>query len=232
MSYVNKPKLIMSGAAERFADAYSDDQTNDYGRGVELVMVVSALGLTNEIQSVTVDATSGTYTLTYAGQTTAALDFDAAASAVQAALEALSNIGAGNVSVTGGPGDSGGTTPYLVEFIGDLANTNVAQMTATDVDLAGGGDSVAVATTQAGGAAETPSVTLKLQGKDQAGNYYDLLTAAAVTTATRKRIVQYPGIAAVNNVSASDILPFTWRAYVAHGDSDGVYYSVFATVLV
>lgn len=43
--------------------------------------------------------TAGTFTLTYSGQTTAAIAFDATPAAVQAALELLSTIGSGNVSV-------------------------------------------------------------------------------------------------------------------------------------
>ncbi len=39
-------------------------------------------------------------------------------------MEALATIGAGNVSVAGGPGDNGGSNPYSVEFIGDLAEAN------------------------------------------------------------------------------------------------------------
>ena len=44
-------------------------------------------------------------------RTTAAIPTTPRAAAVQAALEALTNIGPGNVSVTGGPGDEKGTIP-------------------------------------------------------------------------------------------------------------------------
>lgn len=43
----------------------------------------------------------GTFTITFDGQTTDDLDFDATAADIQAALEALSNIGTGGVIVTG-----------------------------------------------------------------------------------------------------------------------------------
>jgi len=52
----------------------------------------------NEAQQVTILAMGGTYTLTFLGQTTTALAYDASPATVQAALEALSSIGAGNVS--------------------------------------------------------------------------------------------------------------------------------------
>lgn len=100
---------------------------------------------TDEVQSVTEGGSGLTsFTLTYAGQTTSSLAAAATAAQVQAALEALSNIGEGNVTVTGSAGG-----PYTVTFGGDLANANVAQMTATPT---GGTGTVTVATVTAGGA--------------------------------------------------------------------------------
>jgi hypothetical protein len=52
---------------------------------------------------VTAAATAGTYTLTVAGQTTAPIAWNASTAVIQAALEALSTVGVGNVSVAGGP---------------------------------------------------------------------------------------------------------------------------------
>lgn len=102
---------------------------------------------TDEVQTITEGGSGLTsFTLTFSGQTTASIDDDATAATVQAALEALSNIGAGNVAVTGGPL---GTGPFTVTFQGDLANTNVAEMTATPT---GGTGTVTIATTVAGGA--------------------------------------------------------------------------------
>lgn len=90
----------------------------------------------NEIQVVTLGgttATGGTFTLTYAGQTTGAIAYNASAATVEAALEALSNIGAGDVTVTGSAGG-----PYTVEFTGALAATNVAVITSDASSLTGG----------------------------------------------------------------------------------------------
>jgi hypothetical protein len=100
--------------------------------------------VTDEVQSVTEGGSGLTsFTLTYSGQTTASIAAAATAAQVQAALEALSNIGAGNVSVTGSAGG-----PYTVTFQGALADTNVAQMTATPT---GGTGTVTVATVTGGG---------------------------------------------------------------------------------
>lgn len=67
--------------------------------------------------------TSGTFTLTHSGNTTTALAYNATPAALQAALEALVSIGAGNVSVSGEAG------AYTVEFVGARALQNVADIT-------------------------------------------------------------------------------------------------------
>lgn len=106
----------------------------------------------NEIQSLTIDAESGTFTLTFDGQTAAGLAFDIGASALQTALESLSNIDPGDVQVTGGPG---ATSPLLVEFTGTLAGANQPAMTTNAAGLSGGAATAVVATLQAGAAADT-----------------------------------------------------------------------------
>jgi hypothetical protein len=69
-----------------------------------------------ETQAVTVDATAGSYTLGFDGDSTGPLAFNASAETVEAALVALAGIGEGGVVVTGGPGGPGGEDPYLVSF--------------------------------------------------------------------------------------------------------------------
>ena len=104
----------------------------------------------NERQKVVVDATGGTFTLTYSCQTSGNIDFDATPAEVVTALEALSNVGSGDVAVTGGPGNDGGDNPYYVTFQGALEEQNVAQMTGDDTNLTGGGSSVTITTTTPG----------------------------------------------------------------------------------
>ncbi|MGW6008675.1 hypothetical protein [Streptomyces sp. NPDC055210] len=108
--------------------------------------------LSNEVQQVAITGgpTGGTYTLTYAGQTTAGIAWNATAAAVRSALAALSNVGNGNVSASGGPHPG---SPVLVTFTGALAGTDVAQMTASAAGLTGGSTpAVNVTTTTPGGA--------------------------------------------------------------------------------
>lgn len=109
----------------------------------------------NEVQTVTISATGGTFTLTFGGYTTSAIAYNATASAVQTALQALTSIGSGNVTVSGSAGG-----PYTVTFVGDLGLTNVAQMTGSGASLTGGAGTVTIATTT-GGAAPDDSWTLK-----------------------------------------------------------------------
>jgi hypothetical protein len=86
------------------------------------------------------------WTATFGGQTTSSLDDDATAGQVEAALEALSTIGEGNVEVTGGPL---GTGPFTVTFTGDLADADVGAITTTPT---GGTGTVVVAVVTTGGA--------------------------------------------------------------------------------
>lgn len=90
-------------------------------------------GGVNEVQTITVTGvpTGGTFTLRFKGQTTAALDFDATGAEVQAALRALSRIGAEGVTVTG-------NGPYVVTFGGKLGNQDVESITVANNSLTGG----------------------------------------------------------------------------------------------
>jgi hypothetical protein len=105
-------------------------------------VVASGPDQANEIQAVDVNAASGNFTLTFNGQTTGTIAATAGAATVQAELNALSTIGglspAGSVTVTDGPGNAGGTSPYKITFGGSLAATNVNQVSAANVSLAGG----------------------------------------------------------------------------------------------
>lgn len=116
------------------------------GSAVLLAASVQPAGV-DEVQTVTIGGgpTGGTLTLTFGGQTTGNIAYNAAASAVEDALEAISSIGAGNIRVTGSAGG-----PYSVTFLRALGRQNVAQMTAAHALTGGTSPSVAVATATAG----------------------------------------------------------------------------------
>ncbi|HWK27577.1 MAG TPA: ThuA domain-containing protein [Solirubrobacter sp.] len=99
---------------------------------------------TNETQTLRItNATGGTFTLTFNGQTTAALAHNATAAQIQAALEALSNIDPGDIAVTGGPINSANVS---VNFRGAFAETNVNQITGDTAALEGTGATLAATT--------------------------------------------------------------------------------------
>lgn len=104
----------------------------------------------SEVQRVTITGTptGGTFTLTYAGQTTAPIAYNATATAVDSALEALSNIGPGDVTCTGGPLPG---TAVDITFTGLLSGQNVAQITATPSLTGGTTPAVNVTTVTPGG---------------------------------------------------------------------------------
>ena len=78
----------------------------------------------------------------------------------------------------------------------------------------------------------TPSVVPTIQGKDPiSGTYYTLLTGLAITTTGITILKIYPGITALANGSANDILPRYWRITMTHADADSITYSVAAMLM-
>jgi hypothetical protein len=96
------------------------------------------------VQTVTISGTptGGTFTLSYNGQVTAPIAYNAAAAAVQSALVALTTVGAGNATV------AGASSPYTVTFNAALTPFTLV---ANGALLTGGSSpSVAVAVTTPG----------------------------------------------------------------------------------
>ncbi len=69
----------------------------------------------------------GTYTLTYKGQTTAAIAYNANPATIQAALEALSTVNSGDVTVGGGANglDDGDVTFTFRDTLGDVSMISI-----------------------------------------------------------------------------------------------------------
>jgi parallel beta-helix repeat protein len=108
-------------------------------------------GTGNKVQQIYASGTptGGTFTLTVndgrtAPQVTSPIAWNATAAEVQVALERLSNVRAGNVSVVGASLPGGTLT---VTFGGDLATASIAQMTDDDSRIVGGGISIATVDT-------------------------------------------------------------------------------------
>ncbi len=94
---------------------------------------------TDEVQAVEIDddVSGGTFTLSFGGYTTGTIARNASTAVVEAALEALTSIGLGNVAVTGA------APIWIVTFGADLGDSDVALITG-DGSLLSGGSTVDV----------------------------------------------------------------------------------------
>jgi DNA-binding beta-propeller fold protein YncE len=128
------------GAATEYHFEYGT--TTAYG---ESTPVSAPLNAVNEVQTVTVTATSGHFTLAFKGEPTGEIPFNATAAEVQAALEGIPGLGAGQVAVSGEPGG-----PWSVEFTGVRAGENVPELSADPENLEGPEHSATVVTTNPG----------------------------------------------------------------------------------
>src|SRR5262249_40875301 len=105
----NLPQMFprITGAGTLTAATVSD------GVAYNELQSVTLTGAGNEVQTLTLTSGNndlgGNFTVTFGGQTSAAIAFNATAATVQAALEAMSSIGVGNIAVVGSSGTSGGT---------------------------------------------------------------------------------------------------------------------------
>lgn len=90
-----------------------------------------------------------------------------------------------------------------------------------------------VLTIAASDKAATPSVVFTIQGKEPAtGQYYDILSSAAVTTSGLPVTLRvYPGAPDTANVSVNDALPEIWRVKAVAADSDSLTYAVTANMI-
>lgn len=142
------PDTLLNGTLDPIQVCTPDPHIMEFLIGGAVILTPS------EVQTVTITGgpTGGTYTLTFSGQTTAAIAYNATAAAVRTALEALSNVEVGDVTTGGGPHPG---TPITVTFGGQYSGTDVAQMTASAVGLTGGTTpAVTVTTTTAGGSGD------------------------------------------------------------------------------
>jgi hypothetical protein len=169
---------------------------------------------------VTQPAASGTFTLSFGGETTTAISLSSdpatQATAIATALTALSSIGSGNVSVIYDATSSSDTPRFKVTFIGTLAGQDVTQITASGTALSGA--SIATATQRQGIAAtgESQRVVIQTPGKD--GEFMLSLqlggvtrTTAAIATAATQDEVEAALQAVVAGVSGATIEAAFWN---------------------
>lgn len=104
-------------------------------------VVWSAIVREEEVQTITIDATGGTFTVTFDGETTGALAWNISAANLLAALEGLSSLQAGDITVTLD------TLVYTITFLGTgrYGYVDVPAITTNPASLTGGGGTAAVA---------------------------------------------------------------------------------------
>lgn len=187
---------------------------------------------TAEVQTLSKTGTvsGGTFTLTFMGETTATIAYNAANSAVQSALEALPNIAPGDITLGGGPVN---TTPVTITFGGQYASADVPLIISDSTSLTGGGTYGVVQTT-AGAPLSTTTMA------PVSGNQWDFYldpTSGALGTTKLTRVFRWAwGIQGMygpvwpgNTTNASwaahvDRKPTTSFSFQVEGDSTGEGY--------
>ena len=96
--------------------------------GVSVVHTTTGAASTNAQQSITVTGVGGSFSLTFGGNTTVPIPYNAPATSVGAALIGLSTIAVGGVAVSGSNGG-----PYTVLFTGTLGGLPQPLLTATAI---------------------------------------------------------------------------------------------------
>jgi hypothetical protein len=152
---------------------------------------------TNQTQIVSINATGGTFTLTYGGQTTSpALNWNATALQVQSALQALSSIPANSVTVVA----NNVATGYVVNFVGSL-NTTASALTGDFSGLTGG------------------------VGSNVAQGVMGIETVGSGTPTTAAALTQLPGFSAAYNANLKvDPFAFLLTSDVQGAGSPNVCY--------
>jgi hypothetical protein len=163
MTPVSLPQLVIGDT--RFFDLFFVDGLGNYA---------SFSGDPSYIPSLAIGAfgypAGGTFTLTFNSYTTSALPYNASLAAVQAALQGLTSIGAGNCLVSGVPGEY-----YVVTFVGALAAAPQNEITA-DFSLLTPDSTIEVNTTTTGSASPAVNAVQLLTLKENPIVFSDTFT--------------------------------------------------------
>ena len=136
-----------------------------------VVPVLKVAPIASDVQTLTVTGspTGGNFTLSFGGQTTGTIAFNAAAADVQNALSALATIGAGNVACSGGPLPA---NPVTITFTGTLAFKTQQAIALGANNLTGGTTPAPKIDHKTSGAAQVNDVqSLSLVGNPTAGTF-------------------------------------------------------------
>lgn len=184
-----------------------------------------------QTQSKVSTVSGGTFTISFMGETTSAIAYNASNATVLAALEALPNIAPGDVALASGPVNTGGVT---FTFAGQYASSNVPLMTIDSTLLTGGGSYTIAQTTAGASLTELTQVPIS-------GNHWDfyLDTSAAGLGGTKLtrcfmagwQINEMYGPVWPGNTSNTsfathtDLPPSTTFKFMVEADSTGMAYA-------
>jgi hypothetical protein len=169
------------------------------------VLKVSALASALQTLSVSGGPTGGSFTLSFGGQTSAAIGFNATAAQVQTALQAMPTIGAGGVTCAGGPLPG---TAVQIFFAGPLAFRAQPLITIGTNGLTGGATPAPSVVQTTAGALVSDVQTISVSGAPTAGTFQlafgGQTTAPVPFNATAAQIET--ALAGLSNVGASGVV--------------------------
>lgn len=156
---------LVQGSLTSATEAEVLEGANMCAIGDEILQFATAtlIGVGDEIQTVTLTGgTTGGFTLKFRGAETASIAYNASTAAMQTALQALSTIGSGNVTVSGAAG------AWVCTFASALANTSLPLLEAGGTNTTGG--TLSIARNRSGGGNQYRLSTL-LRGRRGTENY-------------------------------------------------------------
>jgi hypothetical protein len=187
----SQPSIAFTDEATSTSDQLTYSITNTAKQFFDRDVSVVTQACYDELQTITVTGspTGGNFVLRFGGQNTSTIAYNASASAVQTALQALSSIGSGNALVSGANGG-----PWTVDFTGTLGYASQSLITLQTNGLTGGSSpSVSITESKAGStwttitsgftlyrvyarAVFTVAQASTTQVRFHSGNYYAIIT--------------------------------------------------------
>lgn len=137
--YIASGPLLLTNEAMTTESSTTFRVTDAAKRGLETATAIVVQLKRNEVWTVTITGspTGGTFTLTFGGNTTNPIAYNASAATVDTEFEALASVD--TVTVTGSAGG-----PWTIEFTGTHSYSNVGDITASGAGLTGGSSPNAV----------------------------------------------------------------------------------------
>jgi hypothetical protein len=135
-----------------------------------IVPVLKVAALASAIQTLSIggNPTGGSFTLSFSGQTSGAIAFNATATQVQSALQSVATIGPGGLTCSGGPLPG---TPVQIVFAGPLACRAQPLITVGANNLTGGASPAPSIMQTTAGALVSDKQTISVTGTPTAGTF-------------------------------------------------------------